>query len=198
MKILICIFFVLLVTFFTSKIKIKIRYLEKDANSFSIKFNINLGLYVFGFVKILGVTLQEDAIHFLFLCIPYSKMKIDRESMKIVKEIPVLDCLELLHLKLDKLNLELKIGSEDMILTVFSVFAISTFLSIVSAQNRKKINLKNYYYKITPIYNTNLLSIELSSQISIKILNIVRLFQFLKKQPNKECQVHVKKVPLKI
>lgn len=200
MKVLIGIFLGLILAFLTSKFKINIRYLNKEKHSFSVKFNVNLGIYLFGFIKILGISLKEDGMHFLCFRFPYNKMKIDADSMKILKEFSVWNFLKSLKIKLEKFNLNLKIGTEDMMLTVFLVFALSTFLSILSAKARKQINLKNYYYKITPIYEVNQLSFLFSSQISIKIWNILKSLKSLNETANekKEYKVHVKKVPLKI
>ena len=200
MKLLIGIFLGLILAFLTSKLKINIRYLKKEKNSFKIKFNVNLGLYLFGFIKILGISLKEDGVHFLCFRFPYNKMKIDTDSMKILKEFSIWNFLKSLKIRFEKFHLNLKIGTEDMMFTVFLVFALSTFLSILSAKNRKQINLKKFYYKITPIYQVNQLSFEASSQISIQIWNILKSLKTLSESTNekKEHKVHGKKVPLKI
>ncbi len=200
MKLLIGIFFSLILAFLTSKLKINVLYLQKEKNSFPISFKVKIGFYLFGFVKLFGIIFQEDGFHVLCFSFPYNKLKIDQDSIKILKDFSVVDFFKLLNMKLDKLNFQLKIGSEDMILTVFSVFAISTFLSILSAKNRKQINLKNFYYKITPVYHTNLLDFKISLKISIKISHIIRTLSFIKKRPKqtKDYHFHIRKVPIKI
>ena len=200
MKILISIFFVVMIGILASKFKINIVYLEKEKNSFKMRFEIRIGLYLFGVIKIFGMKFKEDGMYFLSFRFPYNKLKIDKDSMKILKDFSIIDLLKSFHLRLDKLNLNLKIGSKDMILTVFSVFAISTFLSILSAKNRSQINLKNYYYKITPIYNTNLLSFQISTKISINTYNIIQaLISANQSAKNrKQYRMHIKKVPLKL
>lgn len=200
MKLLIGIFFSLILAFLTSKLKVNLLYLQKEQDTFHIKFKIKVGFYLFGFVKLFGITLQENGICFLCFTFPYPKLKIDQDSIKILKDFSVVDILKSLNIKLDKLNLQLKIGSEDMILTVFSVFAISTFLSIVSAKNRKQINLRNFYYKITPMYHTNLLDFTISLKISMKIFRIIQTFCSIKRCPKqtKSYHFHVKREPMKI
>lgn len=199
MKIWISIFFILIIGIVTSKFKINTVNLQKEKNSFKIKLNIKLGFYLFGFIKIVSLQFKEDGIYFLFFRFPYKLLKIEKDSLKILKDFSVINFLKSLHIKLDQLNVNLKIGSEDMILTVFSVFAISTFLSILSAKNRKQINLKHYYYKITPIYHTNVLSFQISSKISINTYHLIKAFPSASKsnKSRKEYQIHVKKVPLK-
>lgn len=200
MKVWIGIFVGLILAFLTSKLKMNIKYLEKNKNMLKIHFNINLGLYLFGFIKILGISFKEDGIYFLFFQFPYNKMKIDADSVKILKEFSVWNFLKSLQIKLEKFHLNLEIGTEDMMLTVFLVFALSTFLSIFSAKNKKQINSKKYYYKITPIYQTNHLSFELSSKISIRIWNLLKSLKSVNESTNdkEEHNVHGKKVPIKI
>ena len=164
MRQLICIFFVVILVYMTSKLKINIQSLTKQENSLKIKFRVNVGIYLLGVIKVFGISFKEDGIHFLFFKISYREMKIDQ---KMVKEISVWKLLKSLHPKFEQFAFHLKIGSEDVMLTVFSVFAISTFLSMVSAQNRKQINQKNYCYEIMPIYGKNALSFQASSQISM-------------------------------
>lgn len=200
MNILISIFFALILIFLVSKVKINIKHLQKYQKSLKIHFNVNLGVYLFGFIKIFGVTLKEDGIHFLFFRFPYNKIKIDKKSIKTVKEFSIIDILKSLNLKLDKFYINLNIGTENVMLTVFTVFIISTFLSIVSSKNRKQINFKNYYYKITPIYNSNEFIFYTSMQISIKILNIIKTLVSINKNTKKRKQYnfHINKSPIKI
>ena len=200
MKLLIGIFFCLVLAFFTSKLKVNIVYLQKEKSTFHVKFKIKVGFYLFGFVKLFGITLQENGIYFLGFTLPYHDLKIEQESIKLLNNFSVVDILKSLNIKLDKLNFQLKIGSEDMILTVFSVFAISTFLSIVSAHNRKHINLKKFYYKITPIYNTNLLDFSISLKICIKIFPLLQTLFSIKQniKQTKKYHFQVKKVAMKI
>lgn len=198
MKILISIFFILIIGIFTSKFKVNTIHLEKQKNSLNIKFNIKLGFYLFGIIKTIGIQFKEDGIYFLCFKFPYNTLKIDKDSMKLIKDFSVINFLKSLHLKIDQLNINLKIGSEDMILTVFSVFVISTFLSILSAKHRKQINLKQYYYKITPIYNTNVLTFQISSKFSMKTYHLIKAFISASKANKKDNQIHVKEVPVKI
>lgn len=200
MKILISIFFILAILILTSKIKINMQYLNKDENSFKIRFKMKFGFYLFGFFKIIGITLTEKGIHFLFFRIAYQTLKIEKDSVKFLKEISLAKILKSLNVKLNTLNLQLKIGSEDMLVTVFLVFAISTLLSILFAKNQNHINIKNTYYKIIPVYNMNSLSFQLSTQISIKTFNIIRTWMSKNKfmKYKKENNLHKKEVLIKI
>lgn len=200
MKIWIGIFLIFVLVIITSKLKINIKYLKKEKNEFKVRFDINLGWYLFGFCKIFGISLKEDAVYFLWFKIPYNTMKIEKDSIKMLKDVSVWDFFKSLKLRLEQLKIHLKIGCEDAMLTVFSVFAISTFLSILLARNAKQINQNNYYYQITPIYNANAFQFEICSQISIQTFNLLKAFHAMnrREKDKKVCQIHVKKVPIKI
>ena len=197
MKILISIFLCVILIFITSKMKMNIKYLLKNPRSFKIKFNINIGLYLFGIIKIFGVSLKDDGIHILIFKFPYPKIKLNKIS---VKKLPMKEIFEKLDVKIEEFNLEASIGAENTMLTVFSIFAISTLLSIFSAKNRKNINMKKYYYKLIPVYNSNFLKFETSSKISLKIRNIVKVLLLKNKKSHNEknYKINIKTTSLKI
>ena len=97
-------------------------------------------------------------------------------KVKDFKILAILEILKILKIQLNEFKMDLKIGTEDVLLTVFSVFAVSTFLSIFFTQNRKKVNSKNYYYHVVPIYNSNELSFKLSLKLSINMIDFVKVF----------------------
>jgi hypothetical protein len=197
MKIFIGILFFLILISWTLKLKINIHHLYKDKNSLKVYFNVNVGIYLLGVIKIFGISFKEDGIYFLSIKIPYNKISIGKESKKILKEMPIMNTLKFLNLKIDKFKFILEVGSENMMLTVFSVFAISTFLSILSAKCAKQINLKHYYYQVTPAYNTNTLSFKSSAIISMRISNILKAIIFANNHTKKTYKVHIKKVPVR-
>lgn len=191
MKILSCIFFVVILLYMTSKLKINIRSLTKQENSLKIQFRVNVGIYLLGVIKVFGISFKEDGIHFLCFHFRYPNVKIDKESMKMFKKFSIIDILKMLKIKLDKFHFNLQIGTEDIMLTVFFVCVISTMLSILSAQNAKSINLKNYDYQIAPIYNKNALSFRNSSQISFSIPRLFKTIALLKKQNKLKQENHL-------
>ena len=200
MKILIGIFFILILAFLTLKLKINVKWIEKEKNSLKIKFNINLGLYFAGIIKILAISLKEDGVHFLCFRFPYNIVKMDKDSMKILKDFPVFKMLKSLNLKLEQLYFDLELGCEDMIFTTFSVFAISTIVSILFAQQAKQISPKKFHYQIAPVYNTNTLRFRISTKICVKISNLLKILSSLQKyrKIKKQNKISMKKVPIKI
>lgn len=200
MKIWLGIFLGLILIMLATHLKINVMYLTKQKKSLKIHFKINFGLYLFGLIKIAGISLKEDGIHFLCFKFPYNKMKIDKDSMKVLKDFSISNLLKSLHLKLEQFHLNLKIGTEEMMLTMFFVFAISTFLSILLAKNCKPTKSKNYDYKITPVYNQNQLSFEFSSKISMKTFHVIQMLILIKQniKKKKEKNVQTKRVLIKI
>ena len=195
----ISIFFVILLAFWTSKVKICIQNFSKNQAFSKIHFHVKLGFYLFGFIKIGSIRLRENGIFLFGFRFAYNKLKINKDSIKMVTQISVLEVLKSLHLKLEHLKIDLKIGCEDVMLTVFLVFAISTFLSIFGIQNRKQIKREHFHYQITPIYNRNFLDFELSSQISLKMYDFIKTVLSIQKftKPKKQ-PFFLKKVPMKI
>ena len=82
------------------------------------------------------------------------------------------------------LNLELKIGTEDAILTSFIVFLISTGISILLPHVIKRYDKNKYKYLITPLYfQKNLYQIKLNCIIEIKLVHIINMiYIFIKKR----------------
>lgn len=174
MKIFISILVILFLIIFTSRIKVNVISSKKATKGEKIQFKVNLGIYLFGIIKIFGINFKQDGVYFLFFSMPYSKIKINKNELQILKEYSILDSAKLLDLKVNKFYLDLKIGSEEMMLTVFSVFAISTLVSIFLAKHSKGTKRKNYYYKITPMYNVDILEFEISAQVSLKLINFIK------------------------
>lgn len=197
MKIFIFLLVVFIFLFFSSTIKLNVKNLEKRNFSSSVKFNINLGVYLFGIIKLIGVTFKEDGIYFLFFKIPYKKIEFEKISFKKIKKYRAKENLKNLKWQIERMNLNLKIGLEEVGITVFLVFFISIFFSIFSAKYNKQINMKNYIYKINPNYNENSIEIKFSFIVSIKILNIIKTtinFKKNTKQPNKKLVINAQKI----
>lgn len=183
MIIFISIFFILYIMFFTSKLKITIKNCQKDKLNFKIKFNINIGIYVFGIVKICEISLDEKCIKILCFNIPYQKLDLKKMNMKNTDFKKIKKSFSKLNLKIDKFNFDLNIGCEEIAVVTFLTFLISSLFSLVLC---KFGNFKNCYYKINPVYNANLLEFKLQSVISVRLINIVILAVNIRKNKSKK------------
>lgn len=201
MKILISILLIGWIFIATSKIKIHVISLKKEKQLSKTHFNIKLGWYIFGVVKIAGMTVQNDGMHFGKFVIPYRKVKIENMEMQNWKDVSFWDVFKILNLKFRELEINVEVGTENVMLTIFSVFAISTFLSIFSARNREKIKREKFYYKVSPIYQSNELRIEISAKIEMTLIRFIKALMYInqeakRKQMNK---IHItQKSPLEI
>ncbi len=201
MKILISILLIGLVLIVTSKIKIHVISLKKEKKLSKTDFNIKLGWYILGVVKIAGITLKKDGIHFGKLTIPYGKVKIQNMEMRNWKEISFWDVFKMLDLKFRELEIDVGIGTESVMLTIFSVFVISTFLSIFSARNSEKVDQEKFYYKVSPIYQSNELRFDISAKIEMTLIRFIKVLMYINREAkNKEInKIHIKqKSPLEI
>ncbi len=200
MKLWIVIVLGLFWAFWTAKLKVNIVSLKKGKNLSSIEFDVKLGVYLFGFVKILGISLRRDGIHVLGFAFPYRKWKMKEERKEILKSVFQLDLLKSLNIQLEKWNLDLKIGTEEVGMTVFSVFFISTLISALLAKNGKQNTSQKYHYQIRPVYHKNMLEFDFSAQISMRILAGMRFFKVMNQHRKEKEQdtISRKKVPLKI
>lgn len=182
MKIFICLLVVFYVLLYMSDLKLNLEKLEKSNYSAKVKYSANLGLYLFGFIKIFGINFKEDGIHFLFFKIPYKKIKINKENVKLyIKKDNIKENFKNLNLRLENMNFMLNIGVEDIELTVFLTFIISIILSLLPVKYGKQINMKNYNYEVVPNYNVNTFVFKFSLKMSCKVVNLTRLQIKLKK-----------------
>lgn len=180
MKIFICIFFFLILLVLTSKLKINIERLEKEPNSLKVYFRAKLGIVVLGFLKIFEISLNETEMKFLAFKIPYPKL--NREKMKNFRKNSIFSNFKSNNLKLEKLNFNMKIGTESIIFTVFSVFVISTALSALIARNPPKAGTT--YYEVIPVYNSNYLSFKISAVFSMSIIRFIKILKPNDKEVN--------------
>lgn len=183
MIIFISIFFILNIIFFTSKLKIKIRNCQKDKFNSNVRFDINIGIYVFGILKIFGFSLNENCIKLLYFKIPYKKLNLKKMNMKNTNFKNLKKSVQKLDFKIEKLDFSLNIGCEENGVVTFFTFAISSVLGILCG---KFGNLDKCYYKINPIYNVNLLEFKIESIFSIKTISIIKFIINYKKIKEKE------------
>ena len=99
---------------------------------------------------------------------------VTKEKKKIIKSD--IDVLKKLNPKLQEIKLELKLGTEDVILTSFLIAIISIIISMLLSKVIEKFDEKKYKYQILPIYNSqNSIKIALEGIIDIKLVNIISI-----------------------
>ena len=95
------------------------------------------------------------------------------------------------HIKIEKLKLNVDVGIENVALTAIITGVGSILLSNLIGKNIE--NTKGIKWKITPIYNVNLLKIELNCIISIKLIHIINRIYVTRKEGDKNARTSNRK-----
>ena len=173
MKIFIGIFFLVFCLFITTKLKIDI-VLFKERNNLKINFCVKFNFYLFGIINIKLITLKNNGVYIFGFKIPYQKMKKINNNFKNINSKIIFKYLKKLDVICEKFNLTILLGIENAMINALLISIISSIFSIISGINNKKLNEKNYYYKIIPKYNSNILEFNLNFILSIKIYKIIK------------------------
>ena len=101
-----------------------------------------------------------------------NKNKFDKNAIKAIKKS---------NININKINLNLEIGTENATLTSVIVPAISTILAILLS--RKIENPKNQLFIIQPVYvNQNLINIVFSGIFEMKMIHIINIIYILNRK----------------
>jgi len=152
--------------------KIKKRINNKDTDKDT--YRIILSLHLFNKIKWLKFNLNSKRTRKIY----NSKrlQKIDFKKLEKDLKLEDLKIIARLQPKISLLNLELKIGTEDVILTSFIIFFVTTAISIILPRSIKKYKEEKYKYVIQPVYmNKNLYKIQLDCIIEVKIVHIINI-----------------------
>ena len=95
------------------------------------------------------------------------------------------------QIKIEKLNLNIDVGTEDAALTAIITGIVSIIISFLIGQNVKSGNDINW--NINSIYNSNLLKLELNCIISIKLIHIINRIYVTRKEGDKNVRTSNRK-----
>ena len=183
-----------------SKLKLVVKELEFEMNGkekAKNNYEIKVGLYLYGRIKIIGITLEEDKIKFLNFKLPYKTLKqtklyqnmIKKDAIELDKQV-LKDNISLLDMKFEKVNLNVKFGTESTLITSFLTFAVSTAISFILRKGITKYSPKKHKFIITPLYeNRDNIEVYLELIASFKFMNIVKVLIELNNLSKKE---HIK------
>ena len=88
-----------------------------------------------------------------------------------------------MDIKIEKLDLDIKVSLSDSIITAFSVVIITTIISIVLARKIDEYNKNKYIYIVSPVYkNKPMFKVKLNCIIDIKIVHIINVIYMLIKK----------------
>lgn len=162
--------------FFTSKSK---EHLNKD-------YRIIIKIYSFYKIPILKIKITNDKIQKI---LNNKKIinKISKEKSKIIQnkgdiDKEVISTFKKINLKIQKIKLNINLGTEDAALTAILIPIISIIVSAFFKNKIKKID-ENNMFLIQPIYiNQNLINISLSSIFELKLIHIINTICIINKK----------------
>lgn len=178
------IFFILGIYF--SKLKIVVNKMEFEMNG-NVKskedYEIKIGIYLFGIIKIFGIVLAENNLRFLNIKIPYRKIKRTKIYNEMIKKDAIdfdrkllKDKIKNLSMKFEKINLNMKFGTDSTLITSFLTFIVSTLISFLIQKSVTKYKPNKHKFIITPMYeNRNSIKIFLELIASFKLRNIIKV-----------------------
>ena len=136
------------------------------------KYIIKMSLYLFNKIKWISLKLNNDKLKNIS-----KKLHLEKVDLKkIERDFKISDLKEIANIKpkVSYLELEMKIGIEDVILTSYIIPTICTILAIVLPYIIIKDKEKYIKYYVLPIYNCkNEYDIKADIILEIKIINIL-------------------------
>ena len=170
--IIIFIFLLAIILIIFSSIKITIQNLDysnlkESKSNYKIIFSFN----IFTKFRWLNIKLDKKKIQKMF-----RKMHLERITIKeIERNFKFSDLKEIVNIKpkLEFLDLKIKLGLDDVILTTYAIPIICTIIAIILPHVTDKKNIKNISYEVKPVYNKLVYDVKLDATINIKIINLL-------------------------
>jgi hypothetical protein len=154
------------------------RHLQKN-------YQIEIKLYILKRIRILKIKVTKQKLEKLKLESKLKKVEKKILNNNIKFDLNILEILKQLDINLEKLNLNIKIGTENSALTSIIFGVISSVIPIV-LKNKIKDQEKQIF-NVVPVYtNENLLNIELDCIFSIKMIHIIYIIYILSKKGRDE------------
>ena len=149
------------------------------------KYEVNIALEILNKLKYFSLNLNSRKIKKITL-----KMHLDKTKIKeLEREISISDIKEVMNIKpkISYLDLKLKLGIDDVLLTTYSVPIISTVISILLPYTVEKEDVNNIKYEVKPIYNNgNVYDMKLNIGVKIKVIKILNaVYRIYKNKKNK-------------
>ena len=161
------------IIFSTIRIKIEnweVRNSKKKKNE--KKHQITTTIHLFNKLKWISLRIDNKKMQKIFV-----KLHLDNlDIKKLEKDFQISDIKEIIEIrpKISQLDLQIKLGLEDVILTTYTIPILATVISFILATSVKRENMNKIKYNVEPIYdNKNLYKIKLNTILEIKLLNLL-------------------------
>ena len=167
--------FIITVFIIFSTIRIKIENWEvsnlKEKKN-EKKYQITTSIHLFNKLKWISLRIDNKKMQKIFV-----KLHLDNlDIKKLEKDFQISDIKEIIEIrpKISQLDLQIKLGLEDVILTTYTIPILATVISFILATSVKRENMNKIKYNVEPIYdNKNLYKIKLNTILEIKLLNLL-------------------------
>ena len=174
--------FIILIILIFSKIQLKIenfKFTSENIRHINTDYRFSIKLYIFSKIPILKISINKKVLEKLKekmktfeMELLENKLKIDKSFIKAMKQLDIV---------IKKLNLKIDLGTENASFTSILIPIISTIISMLLRDKIK--DYKNQHFIINPIFtNQNLINLELSSIIEIKMIHIIDSIYVLNKK----------------
>lgn len=193
---IICIFIILYLLFIFSEIKIIINQIKfiYFFGKKEIKYDCKIGLYLCGKIKWLSLkisniekknktTKQHNISSILEKNIVKKQIKKIKNNNKKKTSAQKKKSFQTIRkmikkVNIDNMNLQLKIDTENAILTSYSVGIISTIIPNLVRKQIQSFNKNDYKFNIIPLYkNQNYIYFKLESIFSLKVVHIINMLK---------------------
>ena len=186
------IFLIIILMVITLKIKINFTDFEFNTqkhNKLEKDYKIKITIYTFNKIPIIKTKITNEKIQQIIKN-PKIKEAIKNQETKLIEnrkdiDINVIKSIKNIKIEIEEIQLKITIGTENAATTAFIIPILSTIIATVLSRNVKKYNNKQTF-EITPVYiNQNLLNIEFSGIIQIKMIHIINTICIVNKKKRK-------------
>lgn len=180
---------IILLMIITIRIKFEIeniKFLTNKKPHLNNKYEIRIKIYTLGIIPIFKIKINNKKI-LKITENPKIKEKIKQQKTKIINNKANIDkelitSLKNIKTEIKEINLKILIGTENASLTAFIIPVISTIIAMILNKQIRKYNEKQVFL-VAPIYmDKNLINVELSGIIQIKMIHIINTICIVNKK----------------
>ena len=146
----------------------------KKEHKVNQKYNIVFSVKIFNKLRILNLKINNQKLKNII-----NKLHLNRlDIKKIEKEITPSDIKQIAQVKpkIVQMDLKVKFGVDDILLTTYAVPILSTIISVILPYFVEKESQKKIKYEVEPIYNKGMIyNINIDVGVNIKTIRILNV-----------------------
>ena len=150
---LLVLFFILLIIFITiimGTLKINIKEIDLSCENIkNAKFNIQIGIYLFNKINILGLKINKKKIEKLLnskVILKFKNMNFKKVPRNLINPKKMKEYLKILNVNLEKLNLKIWLDTKNVLTVTFLIPVISSFLALIISPHSQHSHTNNFYF----------------------------------------------------